>query len=215
MRQLSAVCLQKVPRVASRRSGNGRSLSSGGRVSSRNRFALPHQQHPQPLKARAHPTRHSEKLTAGKAERCESGSGTPLVSYGMPGSPMIRIVDPETRVECPARTVGEIWVHGENVATGYWRKPHETESTFGGRLVAPSAGTPEGPWLRTGDLGFVFDDELAPNESATVPTITSEAISNAGGSCALAGFGGRVALVRNPDNDPVERLPPEAGPAPS
>ena len=145
MRRLSAVCLQKVPRVASRRScGNGRSLSSGGRVSSRNRFALRHQQHAQPLKARAHPTRHSEKLTAGKAERCESGSGTPLVSYGMPGSPMIRIVDPETRVECPARTVGEIWVHGENVATGYWRKPHETESTFGGRLVAPSAGTPEG-----------------------------------------------------------------------
>jgi long-chain fatty acid adenylyltransferase FadD28 len=102
----------------------------------------------------------SEKLTAGKAERCESGSGTPLISYGMPQSPMIRIVDPETGIECPARTVGEIWVHGENVATGYWRKPHETESTFGGRLVAPSAGTPEGPWLRTGDLGFVFDDEL-------------------------------------------------------
>jgi fatty acid CoA ligase FadD28 len=102
----------------------------------------------------------SEKLAAGKAERCESGSGTPLVSFGMPQSPMIRIVDPETGIECPARTVGEIWVHGENVATGYWRKPHETESTFGGRLVASSAGTPEEPWLRTGDLGFVFDDEL-------------------------------------------------------
>jgi fatty acid CoA ligase FadD28 len=102
----------------------------------------------------------SEKLTAGKAERCESDSGTPLISYGMPQSPMIRIVDPETRIECPARTVGEVWVHGENVAMGYWRKPDETESTFAGRLVAPSAGTPEGPWLRTGDLGFVFDDEL-------------------------------------------------------
>ena len=102
----------------------------------------------------------SEKLTAGKAERCESGGGTPLVSYGMPRSPMIRIVDPETRIECPAGTVGEIWVHGDNVAMGYWRKPHETESTFGGRLVAPSAGTPEGPWLRTGDSGFFFDDEL-------------------------------------------------------
>ena len=35
-----------------------------------------------------------------------------------------------------------------------------SESTFGGRLVAPSAGTPEGPWLRTGDSGFFFDDEL-------------------------------------------------------
>jgi fatty acid CoA ligase FadD28 len=101
----------------------------------------------------------SEKLTAGNAERCESGGGTPLVSYGAPRSAMIRIVDPETRVECPAATVGEIWVHGGNVATGYWRKPHETESTFGATLVNPSAGTPEGPWLRTGDLGF-FDDEL-------------------------------------------------------
>ena len=102
----------------------------------------------------------SEKLTAGKAERCESGGGTPLVSYGMPRSPMIRIVDPETRTECPAGTIGEIWVHGDNVAMGYWQKPHETESTFGGRLVAPSAGTPEGPWLRTGDSGFFFDGEL-------------------------------------------------------
>jgi long-chain fatty acid adenylyltransferase FadD28 len=102
----------------------------------------------------------SEKLTAGNAERCENGGGTPLVSYGVPCSSMIRIVDPETRIECPAGTVGEIWVHGENVAMGYWRKPHKTESTFGGRLVAPSAGTPEGPWLCTGDSGFFFDDEL-------------------------------------------------------
>ncbi|EID12079.1 acyl-CoA synthetase [Mycobacterium xenopi RIVM700367] len=102
----------------------------------------------------------SEKLTAGKAERCESGTGTSLVSYGMPRSPIIRIVDPETCVECPAGTVGEIWVHGDNVAMGYWGKPEETESTFGGKLVAASAGTPEGPWLRTGDSGFVFEDEL-------------------------------------------------------
>ena len=101
----------------------------------------------------------SEELSAGHAKRCRSG-GTALVSYGLPQSPMIRIVDPETGIECPARTVGEIWVHGENVAMGYWGKPHETESTFGGRLVAPSAGTPEEPWLRTGDLGFLSDGEL-------------------------------------------------------
>ena len=102
----------------------------------------------------------SEKLTAGKAERCERGAATPLVSYGMPQSPTIRIVDPDTRVECPAGTVGEIWVHGDNVAMGYWGKPEETENTFGGRLVDPSVGTPAGPWLRTGDSGFIFDDEL-------------------------------------------------------
>ena len=102
----------------------------------------------------------SEELTAGKAQRCESGGGTPLVSYGIPRAPMIRIVDPETRVECPAGTAGEIWVHGENVAAGYWRKPQATKTTFGGWLGTPSDGTPEGPWLRTGDMGFIFDDEL-------------------------------------------------------
>ncbi|OBJ13828.1 AMP-binding protein [Mycobacterium colombiense] len=102
----------------------------------------------------------SEKLTTGIAEQCESPTGTPLVSYGAPRSPMIRVVDPDTRIECPQGSVGEIWVHGDNVAMGYWQKPRETERTFGDRLVAPSAGTPEAPWLRTGDSGFFFDGEL-------------------------------------------------------
>jgi acyl-CoA synthetase (AMP-forming)/AMP-acid ligase II len=73
---------------------------------------------------------------------------------------VIRIVDPDTRTECIAGTVGEIWVHGDNVAEGYWHKPPRTEQTFGARLAAPSAGTPEGPWLRTGDLGAISDGEL-------------------------------------------------------
>jgi fatty acid CoA ligase FadD28 len=102
----------------------------------------------------------SEKLSVGHAIRCGDGGATALVSYGVPQSQTIRIVDPDTSTESPAGTVGEIWVHGANVATGYWRKPQETESTFGGRLVAPLAGTPEGPWLRTGDLGFFSDGEL-------------------------------------------------------
>jgi fatty acid CoA ligase FadD28 len=101
----------------------------------------------------------TDKLSAGHAKRCRSG-GTALVSYGVPQSPTARIVDSDTNAECPAGTVGEIWVYGENVATGYWRKPEETEHTFGGKLAAPSDGTPEGPWLRTGDLGFISDGEL-------------------------------------------------------
>jgi acyl-CoA synthetase (AMP-forming)/AMP-acid ligase II len=52
---------------------------------------------------------------AGYAERCESKSGTTLVSYGVPQSPVIRIVDPDQR-RCPAGTVGEIWAHGDNVS---------------------------------------------------------------------------------------------------
>jgi long-chain fatty acid adenylyltransferase FadD28 len=101
----------------------------------------------------------SDELAAGHAKRCRSG-GTALVSYGVPQSPMVRIVDPETRTECPEGTTGEIWVYGDNVAMGYWGKPQETEQTFRAKLVAPSAGTPEEPWLRTGDLGFLSDGEL-------------------------------------------------------
>jgi fatty acid CoA ligase FadD28 len=102
----------------------------------------------------------SEKLSAGHAKRCSGATGTPLVSYGMPTSNTVRIVDPETQTECPAGKTGEIWVHGENVAMGYWNKPQETERTFRGRLIAPTAGTPEESWLRTGDMGFISDGEL-------------------------------------------------------
>ncbi|GAA4540820.1 fatty-acid--AMP ligase FAAL21/FadD21 [Mycobacterium paraffinicum] len=101
-----------------------------------------------------------EKLSEGTAERCPAGTGAPLLSYGMPKSPTVRIVDPDTSIECPAGTVGEIWVHGDNVAEGYWRKPDETQDTFAGKLADPSPGTPEGPWLRTGDLGFVSEGEM-------------------------------------------------------
>jgi acyl-CoA synthetase (AMP-forming)/AMP-acid ligase II/acyl carrier protein len=68
----------------------------------------------------------------------------------------VSIVDPDTRVECPAGAVGEIWVSGPSVASGYWKRPEENERTFAARL----AKTDEGPFLRTGDLGFVQDDEL-------------------------------------------------------
>ncbi len=102
----------------------------------------------------------SDGLTGGRAIRCESPNGTALVSYGVPRSPILRIVDPDTKLECSPETVGEIWVHGDNVATGYWRKPNESEYTFGAKLSSPSPGTPEGPWLRTGDLGFFHEGEL-------------------------------------------------------
>lgn len=100
----------------------------------------------------------SEKLAAGSAVRREFG--TPLVSYGKPVSPVVRIVDPDTTREAPADTIGEIWVHGENVSSGYWCRPADTERTFGASINAPSPGTPEKPWLRTGDLGFLSQGEL-------------------------------------------------------
>lgn len=101
-----------------------------------------------------------EKLSAGHAKRCASATGTPLVSYGAPDSPAVRIVDPQAGTELPAGSIGEIWVRGENVCLGYWRKPEQTEEVFNAFLESPSAGTDRGPWLRTGDLGFISDGEL-------------------------------------------------------
>jgi fatty acid CoA ligase FadD28 len=99
-----------------------------------------------------------EKLSAGHAKRC--ATGTPLISYGSRQSPVVRVVDPETATETPAGMVGEIWVHGDNVAMGYWRRPSETEHTFGAATVNPSEGTPEKGWLRSGDLGVISEGEL-------------------------------------------------------
>jgi long chain fatty acid CoA FadD26 len=103
-----------------------------------------------------------EKLSSGHAMPCESEAvgGIDLIGHGTSRSTTLRIVDPETRSENPAGKVGEIWMHGENVAKGYWQKPKETEQVFGARLVKPSPGIPKGPWLRTGDLGVISDGEL-------------------------------------------------------
>jgi amino acid adenylation domain-containing protein len=77
-----------------------------------------------------------------------------LVSCGGPfGEQRVVIVDPATAVPCPPGRVGEIWVAGPSVAGGYWSGSNGAASaeTFGARL----AGSGEGPFLRTGDLGFL------------------------------------------------------------
>ncbi|MHB8954404.1 MAG: AMP-binding protein [Pirellulaceae bacterium] len=65
------------------------------------------------------------------------------------------IADPVTKTVCPPRTVGEIWIQGPSVAVGYWRQDRTAED-FEARLE----DTGEGPFLRTGDLGFLDCDEL-------------------------------------------------------
>lgn len=100
------------------------------------------------------------ELSAGRAQRCSAGTGAELVKYNVPQSPTLRIVDFDTNRECPHGLVGEMWLHGANVADGYWRKPPEEQCCFGAMLVEPSPGTPDGPWLRTGDLGFIYEGEL-------------------------------------------------------
>ncbi|ODR08073.1 beta-ketoacyl synthase [Mycolicibacillus koreensis] len=84
-------------------------------------------------------------------------AATPLVGCGRPqGGQRVVIVDPQTHRQCPSGHVGEIWVHGPSVARGYWGRPEQSAETFGARL----ADTGEGPFLRTGDLGFLHDGEL-------------------------------------------------------
>ncbi len=68
----------------------------------------------------------------------------------------IVIADPQTLTPCQPGRVGEIWVHGPSVAQGYWNRPEETEQAFQASL----APTGEGPFLRTGDLGFLKGGEL-------------------------------------------------------
>jgi fatty acid CoA ligase FadD21 len=101
-----------------------------------------------------------DELSAGRAQRCAAGAGSTLVRYELPQSPVVRIVDVDTNQECLRDVVGEIWVHGDNVAAGYWSRPPEEQRCFGATLLDPSPGTPDAPWLRTGDLGFVHEGGL-------------------------------------------------------
>ena len=68
----------------------------------------------------------------------------------------IIIADPETCREVKSGRVGEIWVTGPSVAQGYWRNEELTDEIFHARTT----DTNEGPYLRTGDLGFLHDREL-------------------------------------------------------
>ena len=80
-----------------------------------------------------------------------------VVSCGPPiGDLRVVIADPVSRTRRADGAVGEIWVSGPGLAQGYWDNPGETERTFGARL----AGDDEGPFMRTGDLGFLKDGEL-------------------------------------------------------
>ncbi len=91
-----------------------------------------------------------------KASFEAEGSRT-LVGCGQPlMEEKVVIVDIETLTQCSPNRVGEIWVSGPNVAHGYWNKPEETRHTFKAFL----ADTGDGPFLRTGDLGFFNNGEL-------------------------------------------------------
>ncbi len=94
--------------------------------------------------------------TLERGEATASPTGRPLVGCGSSwGEQDLRIVDPETRLEQAGGVVGEVWVRGPHVGLGYWDKPEQSERTFRARLAGG-----EGPFLRTGDLGFLAGEEF-------------------------------------------------------
>jgi len=67
----------------------------------------------------------------------------------------VEIVDPETLERCPPDRVGEIWLAGPSITSGYQNQPDLSAEVFGAELA-----NGEGPFLRTGDLGFLRGDQL-------------------------------------------------------
>lgn len=80
-----------------------------------------------------------------------------LVGCGraMPDTTIV-IAHPQSMTACAPGEVAEIWVSGPSVTQGYWNRPEETERIFDAYLKDTGAG----PFLRTGDLGFLRDGEL-------------------------------------------------------
>lgn len=104
-------------------------------------------------------TLQADALAADRAVQPSAPAGD-VVQLTPCGSPVcgtrIVIVHPDTCEPCGPDEIGEIWVQGPSVAQGYWNRPEESFRTFGARL----AGSGEGPFLRTGDLGFLDQGEL-------------------------------------------------------
>lgn len=99
-----------------------------------------------------------EELELGQAEPVPtSGRGQALVSCGHTwgGETELCIIHPETSEECEAGRVGEIWIRGACVAAGYWGKEDESRT-----MMRVSTSDGRGPFLRTGDLGFIEEGHL-------------------------------------------------------
>ena len=97
-------------------------------------------------------------LEAGELRSPDNGAGAAVALVGS-GEPVreevVAIVDPDTGAACATGQIGEIWVAGESVATGYWGRSDVSAATFHARLRASDAS-----FMRTGDLGVMVDGQL-------------------------------------------------------
>ncbi len=67
----------------------------------------------------------------------------------------ITVVDPDTRVPVNKNKIGELWITGKSLASGYWQRLEETKSAFYATLTNSKKC-----YFRTGDLGFVKNNEI-------------------------------------------------------
>jgi amino acid adenylation domain-containing protein len=87
------------------------------------------------------------------------GKAVTGVSCGLPlECQRVAVVEPVTARHCTPGEVGEVWVSGPCVASGYWNRPGETDAVFGARLAGEGNG--DGRYLRTGDLAFLSDGHV-------------------------------------------------------
>lgn len=107
-----------------------------------------------------------EELAQGRAVKVEdSTTAVTATAVGEVVRPQwLVVVDPESRNELADGLIGELYIHGPNVAAGYYERPDDTEETFVNTLGTPgprAAGAPDDDaWLATGDLGAFVDDQL-------------------------------------------------------
>ncbi|MCY1072265.1 amino acid adenylation domain-containing protein [Nannocystis sp. RBIL2] len=151
----------------------------------------------------------------------EAGREVARIACGLPVDGCeVRVVDERGRT-CPAGHVGEIWVRGEHVAAGYWNDPAATRETFGA-----VTGEGEGGFLRTGDLGYLDDDELVvsgrikdliivrganyyPNDIEATATASHPQLV-AGGAAAFVDADERLCVVAELRKDATQPLALEA-----
>lgn len=100
---------------------------------------------------------HLDKDSLSKGQVTQAQVGVDIVCCGEISAHFtLKIVDPDTLQECSKNQVGEIWLKGDSVAQGYLNNPVRSKTDFQATLASDNAKQ----YFRTGDLGFVVDNQL-------------------------------------------------------
>lgn len=94
-------------------------------------------------------------LEAHHPRPATNGQHAELVSCGTAFQDARLVIADPAGQRCNEGMIGEIWLGGPSAARGYWNQPKLSEETFRAQL---SDG--DGPFMRSGDLGFIHDGVL-------------------------------------------------------